>query len=153
MNEGATAFLQKIIDARPAGVRQLFLKRGITAEPTPATLAMAYDIYGLPFVGDLVNIVVPDYDGAEGDTPVEAQAATTGAEKKAWYEVIFTGLHEVSNVLNSWGVATGKTAAPTPAPAPAPAAATPAKNNTMLYLGIGIVTVIILVVLVIIRKK
>jgi hypothetical protein len=150
--------LQYVIDARPEGVHQLFTRRGIYVEPTPESIAAAYQLYGKPFIGDLVNVLFPEADSDEGATPVEEQAETVGEEKRKWWEILFDAAQNASDVLNSFAAATGKTPASSSASASAATAASSSAtsekgNRTLLFLGAGLLAIIILVVVLIIKRK
>jgi hypothetical protein len=147
MNEGGK-YLQNIIDARPEGVRRVFAQYGITAEPTPEAITNAYEVFGKPFVGDMVNALVPRYDSAEGDA-LQNNAAQA-EQKKSIFDNIVNAVNSVSNVLVGWGIASGKGTSPA-AQTPAPAQAE--KNNTLLFLGIGLAAVILLAVIIIVKSK
>jgi hypothetical protein len=150
MNEGQKLYLQSIIDARPAGVRQLFAHYGITAEPSPETVKTAYSVFGKPFIGDLVNAVIPNCNSAEGDL-LQANAAQADQKKTLWENIsgVLTGAAEV---LTAWGTATGKGAVPTPTPVVIQQPQTE-KNNTLLFLGLGLLAIIILAVIIIVKKR
>ncbi len=151
MKEGHKQYLQSIIDARQSGVRQLFSDYGITVEPTPDAIKNAYDVFGKPFIGDLVNAIVPRYESAEGDN-LQANAAQADQKKSLW-ENISGVLNGTAAVLTGWGTAFGKggaTTTQTPIIIQQPEAK---KNNTWLFLGIGLLVVILLVVVLIVKHK
>lgn len=151
MNAGQRKYLQDIIDARPAGVRQLFADRGIHADPTPELMVSAYEVFGKPFVGDLVNVVFQPAASAEGAT-LEA-AVSEGEQKKNLWENLTGVLNGMANVLTGYGVAFGKGSQASVTQTPIVVQTPEQKGNTMLYLGFALLVVIVLVAIILIKKK
>lgn len=169
---------QNIIDAHPESVRQLLKGKGVTKPASPLVLLQAYQIWGAPFLTELVDIIydkpsnyIDPETGVDStlldvDTslPADLQNQPTVsqiADQRAYDESVRLGQQkstlwsDLSSVFSSAAkviTSVKGTSSTTGISANVNPATTKSSGNTMLIIGI-LVIVILGVVIFIIKKK
>lgn len=80
---------QLIVNAHPSDVRSLFLRYGITVEPTGKSVLDAYLVYGKPFLVELLDIGYKNQSGfssVTGTIPTTPTLTTLEYNKLSAYE-------------------------------------------------------------------